>query len=326
MTKIHGHSNDCPLFLINFAYMNDIKIKNGFRGERSIIMPAMILQMADADPVLHTLHVTDIGYYPHATYHYRERTTPIDQYILIYCVKGSGRYKINGHFYTVTANQFFILPPNIPHAYFSNNQDPWTIYWIHFRGLLAPYYAVNSEAPVTISSASSSRMTERNAIFEDLFQTLSGGYAIENLRYATSLLHYYLGSLRYLPLFRKYHQQAEMAPDMEVTVINATLKYMEEHIERPLTLQELAQYTGYSASHFSALFKSGTGHSPLSYFNLLKIKKACELLETTDMKVNQISCKVGIDDCYYFSRLFTKTVGISPKKYRESLSATNAEP
>ena len=79
--------------------MENIKIKNGFQGERSLVMPEMILDLADSDPVLRTLHITDIGYYPHATYHYRERTEPIDQCVLIYCVKGSGHYSIDGKQY-----------------------------------------------------------------------------------------------------------------------------------------------------------------------------------------------------------------------------------
>lgn len=97
---------------------------------------------------------------------------------------------------------------------------------------------------------------------------------------------------------------------------------MEENVERQLTLQKIADYTGYSTSHFSMLFHKGTGHGPLNYFNMMKVKKACELLETTDMKINQICSKVGIDDAYYFSRLFSKTVGISPQKYRIGKSAT----
>lgn len=298
--------------------MRNIKIKNGFKGERSLIMPEMILKLAQEDPVLKNLHITDIGYYPHATYHYRERTSPIDQYVLIYCVKGSGIYSVNGKQYEVKANQYFILPAMTPHAYASNNDDPWTIYWIHFRGNLARYYADGAELPITVTSNISSRIADRNEIFEDIFLTLSDGYTIENLRYTTSLLHFYLGSLRYLPLYRKFHKKAFENEEQAHAITNAALKYMEENIERQITLQDLAQYTGYSASHFSSIFKSNTGHSPLSYFNILKIKKACELLDTTDMKINQISCKVGIDDSYYFSRLFTKTVGISPKKYRES--------
>ncbi len=303
----------------DFIYtMNNLRLKDGFKGERSLIMPEMILKLAKEDPVLKTLHITDIGYYPHATYHYRERSVPIDQCVLIYCVKGSGRYKVNGKQYEVHANQYFILPSMIPHAYASNNDDPWTIYWIHFRGDLARYYEEGAEHPVTVSINISSRIADRNNIFEDIFLTLSDGYTIENLRYATSLLHFYLGSLRYLPLYRKYHKKTERDTGEVQTVVNAAVRYMKENIEKAVSLDDLAQYTGYSVSHFSTLFKSSTGHSPLNYFNLLKIEKACELLDTTDMKVNQISYKVGIDDSCYFSRLFTKTVGISPKKYKEA--------
>ena len=117
--------------------MEKIKIKNGFQGERSLVMPEMILNLAESDPVLRTLHITDIGYYPHATYHYRERAESIDQCVLIYCVKGSGHYSIESKQYEVKANQYFIVPANTPHAYASNNDDPWTIYWIHFSGSLA---------------------------------------------------------------------------------------------------------------------------------------------------------------------------------------------
>ena len=62
--------------------------------------------------------------------------------------------------------------------------------------------------------------------------------------------------------------------------------------------------------------KQKTGHSPLAYYNLLKIQEACNLLDNTPMKLNQICYKLGIDDPYYFSRLFTKIMGMSPRNYR----------
>ena len=62
-----------------------------------------------------------------------------------------------------------------------------------------------------------------------------------------------------------------------------------------------------------------------NYFNRLKVNRACQLLGTTDLKVNQICTMVGIDDSYYFSRVFTKIVGVSPKKYRHTIAKKNSD-
>ena len=64
------------------------------------------------------------------------------------------------------------------------------------------------------------------------------------------------------------------------------------------------------------IFKERTGHSPVNYVNLMKVKEACAMLDNTKMKVNQICHKLGIDDPYYFSRLFSSIMGMSPKAYR----------
>jgi AraC-like DNA-binding protein len=93
---------------------------------------------------------------------------------------------------------------------------------------------------------------------------------------------------------------------------------MKENIQRKLTLKELTDNTSYSVSHFSVVFKKEIGLSPLNYFNLLKIQRACFLFDTTDMKVSQICYKIGIDDTNYFSRLFSKIMGISPREYKKA--------
>jgi AraC-like DNA-binding protein len=97
---------------------------------------------------------------------------------------------------------------------------------------------------------------------------------------------------------------------------SAVKHYMHENLEHRLNLEQLAAYAGYSPSHFSLLFRQQTGQSPLAYLNSMKIERACQLLTTTNMRINQICHKVGIDDSYYFSRLFKKETGLSPKQYR----------
>ena len=62
--------------------------------------------------------------------------------------------------------------------------------------------------------------------------------------------------------------------------------------------------------------KKKTGYAPIDYFIRLKIQKACELLETTDQQVGEMGYSLGYPDIDYFSRLFKKVVGLSPRQYR----------
>lgn len=73
------------------------KIKSGFKGERAIVLPSAVVDSIAQDVLGKELHITDIGYYPQASYHYRERTKEeAEQFILIYCVEGHGWFSING--------------------------------------------------------------------------------------------------------------------------------------------------------------------------------------------------------------------------------------
>lgn len=264
--------------------------------------------------MLSRLHITDIGYFPRALHHYRERKVPINQYVFIYCTDGEGWYRIGDHTYTVVANQYFILPAGVPHAYGASESAPWTIYWIHFKGDMALYYAKDAAAPMDIRPGNRSRISDRIGLFEEMFTILKSGYSNENLQYVSSLFHYFLGSLRYVQQYR----DANGDRHDEADVVEQAIHFMKENMEKRLSLQEMALHTGYSSSHFSALFRQKTGHSPSAYFNLLKVQYACLLLDTTDMKINQICYKVGMEDMFYFSRLFSKIMGMSPKEYRKS--------
>ena len=109
------------------------------------------------------------------------------------------------------------------------------------------------------------------------------GYSLENLSYASSVFHD-LGSLRYLSIGRLF----QSIISRRRSPVNAGIHYMKKNVGKKLTLAELADYTGYSSSYFSNLFLKRTGYAPLSYFNQIKIQKACQFLNFTDMKVNQV--------------------------------------
>ncbi len=174
--------------------------------------------------------------------------------------------------------------------------------------------------------ALNSNISNRNNIFEEILSTLHFGEGLEDLRYASSLLHYYLASLRYLRQYRSTatfdasHSNRPFNNDKNVGIVDAAIHFMKENIERRITLQDILDYVGYSSTRFSTLFKQQVGCSPLAYFNRLKIEYTCHLLKVTDMHINQICYKVGIEDSLYFSRMFSKVMGMSPSEYREQIT------
>ena len=282
------------------------KKKDGFLGERSVILPPMLVKMEEDDPLVSSLFITDIGHYPMAEHHYRRREKGIDQYVLIYCIDGRGFYKLNGQTYFVSRNQYFILPAGVPHEYGAAEGEKWTIYWVHFRGEHASIYAEGAQTPLDVKATLNSNIANRNNIFEEMLSTLHFVEGIEDLRYASSLLHYYLASLRYLRQYRRSvnydasHSNRPLNTNKDIGVVDAAVHFMKE-----------------SSTRFSTLFKQQMGCSPLSYFNRLKIEYACHMLKVTDMHINQICYKVGFEDSLYFSRLFSKIMGMPPSEYRE---------
>lgn len=288
------------------------KLKEGFRGECALVLPGFVITQMESDSFCKHLHVTDIGYYPNARYHFRERREPITQYILIYCTRGSGWYRLGGREYRVGSDQLFVLPAGESHAYGSDPNDPWTIYWVHFKGDMAATFAEGLSVPFDIPSGGDSRISDRLEVFEEIYRTLKNGYSNDNLNYSAAVLYYFLGTIKYLGKYRESRQMR----DGERDVVETAVHFMRENFGKKLSLTDMAEHVNYSPSHFSAVFSKRTGYAPVHYFNQLKIQQACTYLDFTDMKISQICHKLGIDDPYYFSRLFTKHMGMSPSDYK----------
>src|ERR1700761_7851947 len=113
---------------------NGLKRRDGFIGEKLINVPLKLLEEAkEKYPELFHLYITQIGYFPRATYHYRERRKGCEDNILIYCLQGKGHYILHEKRYLVQCNEFIIIPATDKYMrYWADKDDPWTIYWVHF--------------------------------------------------------------------------------------------------------------------------------------------------------------------------------------------------
>ncbi len=122
-------------------------------------------------------------------------------------------------------------------------------------------------------------------------------------------------------LMRNYSLKKEDIPVKRTKLlkINAVLRYITTHYQTQITTADLAKKFFLSEYYFCHFFKSETGMTPLSYINKFRIEKATMHIKSTNESITQIGLMVGFQDSNYFSKIFKKYKGMSPREYRKSL-------
>jgi YesN/AraC family two-component response regulator len=103
----------------------------------------------------------------------------------------------------------------------------------------------------------------------------------------------------------------------ESDVLEKSVQYMHDNLSKELSLSEIAIQSRLSPSRFSTLFKQHFETSPIDYLIHLRIQRACRYLQLSGMKIHEIAKQVGYEDPYYFSRVFSRVMGMSPSHFRK---------
>jgi AraC family transcriptional regulator, arabinose operon regulatory protein len=277
----------------------------------SYLVPARILELVTRNPLIADLYFTDIGYYPQARHHFREREKGVPQTILIYNIGGKGLITIGQTSYEIPPDHFFLIPSDMPHAYHADDQQPWSIYWIHFTGSKSGLFSRVALQPILIERSKNSRINERLELFSEIFKNLDRGFSIETLEYTNLCMNHLLATFTHVGQFRLMNEIREKDP------VGQCINFMLENLNRKLKLEDMAIEVNLSASHFSRLFTNRTGHSPIDYFIQLKIQRACRFLDNTGWSIAEVARETGFEDQFYFSRQFRKVMNMSPREYRK---------
>jgi AraC-like DNA-binding protein len=271
------------------------------------ITPAHITRSLAAHPLGRALYPTSAGFYPVARGHTMRRREH-DDCLLLYCVNGQAEVEALGTTSPVGPGDLLCFLPGVRHAYRAIHSDPWTVYWTHFTGVQAAAY---------LRHAGLSRQQVlyhvgvRAALVSDFQSLLDARRNAHDLPAALQAAH----GLRQL-LCRLGAGTAPSAPSRSQLQIDRVQALMLRQLDGALRLDELAAAARLSRFQFAHEYQRQTGVSPIAHFIRLKMERATQLLDTTDLSVKEVAAALGYSDAYYFSRVFKKIVGFAPDRYR----------
>ena len=98
--------------------------------------------------------------------------------------------------------------------------------------------------------------------------------------------------------------------------ISGAMKYIDENLAEPLTLDEIAAKANLNKTYFTTLFKKLNGVTPWEYLTARRIEKSYALLTRRDMNILEVANSCGFNNASNFNRAFRKVTGMTPSEYR----------
>lgn len=242
---------------------------------------------------------------------YMERGRVLDEYQLLYLVRGKGRF-VSGNCRDteIVEGRMFMLFPGEWHSYHPDPATGWDEYWIGFKGenidnriahgffsRANPVFNVGLHEEI-VSLYKTAIATARDQY--PGFQQMLAGIVNQLLGYAYS-----------------YDKRSSLEETWTVQQINKAKVIILEDLSVKISPEEIAGRLNMSYSLFRRVFKQYTGFSPSQYILELRMQKSKELLTNTDLSSREIAFRTGFENPDYFCTMFKKRTGMNPIRYRE---------
>lgn len=220
----------------------------------------------------------------------------------LYIKSGRGILKINDKPYDLNEGDFYIFKPLENHEFYATDE---------FLNTMEAKFDVLDNELYDELSALDNFISVKKVYFERIFADLiyeytNGGEFREQVINAlfTEYIVHLLRSNN-----KNDAKSASQNPFLLVT------RYIEKHYREDLKLENLAAIMHMEKSYFLRQFKKNIGKTPMAYVNQVKIDRAKDLIENSDMNITQISEFLGFSSIHHFSNSFKKITGVSPKQY-----------
>lgn len=228
---------------------------------------------------------------------YLRRTQKRESAAFVYYLSGKADYIFEGYRLQANTDKFFYLCKNA--LYDIQVHEPSKFICIDFDFLeteeeTSEIFSVKAAAVKNEFEKALKLWTEKNLWYQsDVFSVTYGLYS---------------------QAIKRSHERYTKTNEKFYPVIEFVLK---NYTRSDFTVKEIADFAGVCEVQLRRIFKSLTNASPNRYVNFLRLEKAKNMLLESNLTVEEISRAVGIEDPYYFSRLFKKELGLPPTAFRK---------
>ena len=225
-------------------------------------------------------------------------------YLLMYCVDGTAVCKKDDDEISFGAHDLYVMFPNEKIHYVTPTGSYWTSWWVGVYG-----------------SLTDTLMEMLGVTKDNPFIHIRDNYTMECLMkeiYDTSLNSDASSKMKCISLLYELFSflMKDAGSTYKSDIICDAQNIIEHNLSGQISVADLAEKLGINPSYLTRIFKQKHSKSPKDYILDLKIKRAKELLKTTDVSVTDIARSIGFDDPLYFSRLFKKRTNLTPTEYR----------
>lgn len=238
----------------------------------------------------------------------------LDTYNLIFVISGQGYLKTGRHkLRDLNPGDLFVLYPKEKYHYYADSENPWELMWISFNGTLAE--TLLSDVGLTKNSYVMTNILTHS--IQRTVQTIINALGDTEDTHRLCAIGQFYTLFAYLKQTTDVSQQRSDAFKQESCVWKA-IRFIDQNYYQDIDVDMLCEHVNYSRSYLSRTFKSETNMTIPEYINKIRVQNAVNLLTNSKMPVKEISIMVGMKDSFYFSKLFKKITGETPREFRKN--------
>ncbi|EIQ81039.1 UNVERIFIED_CONTAM: AraC family transcriptional regulator [Streptococcus canis] len=239
-------------------------------------------------------------------------------YLFHYIIEGQGTFYISGQdkAYHLKAGQGFLIPPDLICSYEADKDNPWSYMWIEFDGLKSQHFLRLAGMSALQPIFSQHTTSKDSAVYQELTALMKSYH--KNSAHIIAHLYLFIDALIKNSLT---HYQTEH-DDIKVLYIREAVNFIERNYDKPITVTDMARHCNLNKHYFSRLFKEQVYTSPQQFLIQYRLSKACELLRTTNLNLQEVAEQVGYSNQFNFSTAFKRHYQQSPNVWRKEHKKT----